>query len=215
MYDNKSTGYEVYPRYPIETLVDGVGDCEDYSILTAALLTEMGYDVVVILPPEHAAIGLKSSGTLTGKSYRYGENQYYYVETTYAGWRIGELPSEFRNVIPEIQPVNPNPIITVELKPSYKWHDSGRVVYDIEYTITNRSPTDATNVSFYMYMKAEPFEDGWSWGNYELDIETLHGGQTISSNTTLEAGRGKTCLFFRLYGDNVIPIEMSSHTIYV
>ncbi len=42
-YDN---GYRAL--YPIETLVHRGGDCEDTSILTAALLRHMGYSVVLL-----------------------------------------------------------------------------------------------------------------------------------------------------------------------
>ncbi len=35
---DKFTGYDEYPKYPIETIVDGSGDCEDTSILLATLL---------------------------------------------------------------------------------------------------------------------------------------------------------------------------------
>jgi len=52
-----STGIEEYPRYPLETLVDQEGDCEDTSILLASILKEMGYEVVLIsFPGEHMAV---------------------------------------------------------------------------------------------------------------------------------------------------------------
>lgn len=34
--DSVTSGYDEYPRFPIETLVDGGGDCEDTAILFAA-----------------------------------------------------------------------------------------------------------------------------------------------------------------------------------
>jgi hypothetical protein len=36
--DDAFSGWDEYPKYPIETLVDGGGDCEDTSILLASLL---------------------------------------------------------------------------------------------------------------------------------------------------------------------------------
>jgi transglutaminase-like putative cysteine protease len=47
--DLVSTGYDEYPRYPIETLVDNGGDCEDTAILAAALIRHLGYDTVLII----------------------------------------------------------------------------------------------------------------------------------------------------------------------
>jgi len=38
-----------YPRYPAETLVDGVGDCEDSAILYASIVRTFGYNAGVLL----------------------------------------------------------------------------------------------------------------------------------------------------------------------
>jgi len=40
--DSVTSPFDEYPRYPVETLVDGGGDCEDTSILLASLLADMG-----------------------------------------------------------------------------------------------------------------------------------------------------------------------------
>ena len=59
--DNVTTSYDEYPRYPIETLVDNGGDCEDTSILMAAILNEMGYGTVLLSLPNHMAVGVLGS----------------------------------------------------------------------------------------------------------------------------------------------------------
>lgn len=46
-----------YPKYPIETLVEKRGDCEDRAILAAALLKRMGYEVALLVLPTHVAQG--------------------------------------------------------------------------------------------------------------------------------------------------------------
>ena len=38
-----------YPRYPVETLVDGMGDCEDSAILYASIVRAFGYSAGVLL----------------------------------------------------------------------------------------------------------------------------------------------------------------------
>ncbi|MFC2108687.1 PKD domain-containing protein [Candidatus Bipolaricaulota bacterium] len=38
-----------YPRYPVETLVEGVGDCEDSAILYASIVRTFGYNAGVLL----------------------------------------------------------------------------------------------------------------------------------------------------------------------
>ena len=52
--------YDEYPRYPVETLFEQSGDCEDTSILTTAILTEMGFDVALLLFEEfdHMGVGI-------------------------------------------------------------------------------------------------------------------------------------------------------------
>jgi len=102
--DHVSTGYDEYPRYPIETLVDGTGDCEDTAILTAALLKEMNYDVVLISPPNHMAVGITCSDC-SGTFYTYNDKKYYYLETTANNWRVGQLPEKYRNTKAKIYPI--------------------------------------------------------------------------------------------------------------
>ena len=50
--DNITAGVGEYPRYPIETLVDQTGDCEDTSALLISLLESLGYEAAMILIPE-------------------------------------------------------------------------------------------------------------------------------------------------------------------
>ncbi|WP_051688175.1 transglutaminase-like domain-containing protein [Desulfofalx alkaliphila] len=96
--DEETKGRAQYARYPIETLVDQVGDCEDTSILLAAILNEMDYGAVLILLPDdpvgHMAVGIKGEN-LPGAYYEYRGSRYYYVETTAPGWPIGEIPEEY------------------------------------------------------------------------------------------------------------------------
>jgi len=214
--DSETTGYEEYPRYPIETLADRGGDCEDSTILAAALLSETGYDVVLLEFSDHAAIGLASSGSLFGSSYLYNGSQYYYVETTTTGWRAGEVPKEYKNQQPDIYPITPAPSITVHLNPSYQNHDSTYVYYKVEYTIVNNSPTPARNVMFQVYTDAEPFEKDRAWDIHRTDIEMLQGGETVHFETVLKAVRKEnTRISCIVYGDNFFPVEAQSNVVYV
>ncbi len=96
--DSVTTGHDEYPRFPIETLVDDGGDCEDTSILFATLTLIMGYGTVYINPPNHYAVGVLGDD-LRGSYWTYPEGSnktYYYSETTGNGFMIGQLPDEFR-----------------------------------------------------------------------------------------------------------------------
>ena len=55
--DDVTTGYDEFRRYAIETLIDGGGDCEDTTILVAAILRGLGEKTVLIFTPGHIALG--------------------------------------------------------------------------------------------------------------------------------------------------------------
>ncbi len=95
--DSTSTGFDEYPRYPLETLFAREGDCEDTAILTATLIRELGYGTALIFFDDHCAVGLKGSETLPGSYYEVNGARYYYLETTAKGWDIGQLPEEYKD----------------------------------------------------------------------------------------------------------------------
>jgi hypothetical protein len=66
------------PKYPIETYIDGEGDCDDKSMLLAGLLAHEGYGVALFYfgPEQHMATGVACSGT------GYRNTGYAYLETT-------------------------------------------------------------------------------------------------------------------------------------
>jgi hypothetical protein len=109
--DKVTTGYDEYPRYPVETLVDYGGDCEDTAILAAALVNELGYGVVLLKfegtggNPGHMAIGIKGSDNIQGTYYSNEGYRYYYLETTGSGWRIGQVPDEYKGTQAYIYPI--------------------------------------------------------------------------------------------------------------
>jgi len=103
--DEETTPWNEYPRYPIETLFDRGGDCEDTSILAAALLREMGYDVALIFLPyeKHVAVGVAVS--TYGSYYEYNGKKYFYLETIGEGWELGQIPSCFQDTRAYVFPV--------------------------------------------------------------------------------------------------------------
>lgn len=102
--DRDSTGLDEYYKYPIETLVDGCGDCEDSAILTASIVREMGYGVVLLLFDNHMAVGIKGSDSMYGTYWTYGGEKYFYLETTAEGWDVGDIPSEYKNKMATVIP---------------------------------------------------------------------------------------------------------------
>lgn len=90
-----------YPRYSDETLVDGVGDCKDHSVLYVSLMESpaINVDMVLFLLTKtgvsvgHMAAGMSGTG-YTGTYVQYQGEKYYYCETTSPGWTIGTMPPE-------------------------------------------------------------------------------------------------------------------------
>ncbi|MFU8890891.1 MAG: hypothetical protein ACNA76_04420 [Anaerosomatales bacterium] len=66
------------PKFPVETVGDRDGDCDDKTLLAAALLAREGYDVSILLfsAEQHVSLGIRSDGTT------YGDSGYAIVETT-------------------------------------------------------------------------------------------------------------------------------------
>jgi hypothetical protein len=105
MTDNESTGYQSYPRFPIETLVDNVGDCKSHSVLFGSLMLALNYGTVYINPPNHLAIGILGND-LKGTYWTYNNETYYYCETTGVGFKIGDLPDEFSGQTAKVFPID-------------------------------------------------------------------------------------------------------------
>ena len=93
--DPENETYE-YPRYPLETLKEKRGDCEDKAILTAALLYSLGYNVSLIRLPQHMAVGVNLSEKIS--VYSYYVDHYYFLETTTLFNPLGKIPSEYQGL---------------------------------------------------------------------------------------------------------------------
>ena len=107
-FDDVTTGYDEFRRYAVETLIDGGGDCEDTTILVAAILRGLGEKTVLIFTSGHIALGV--SGNFTGASVTYNGTKYYYCETTGTGWTVGVLPTSSGITVTDIVPLTPSKI---------------------------------------------------------------------------------------------------------
>lgn len=78
---------DLSPKFPVETFAEAMGDCDDKTLLLAALLSREGYDVAVLMfePEEHVALGIRSA------DIGYRDTGYAFVETTVPGY-IGQVP---------------------------------------------------------------------------------------------------------------------------
>jgi transglutaminase-like putative cysteine protease len=90
-----------YPKYPLETLVEKKGDCEDQAILAAALLTALNYQVALLILPIHVALGVAGFEDKPGSRVIHPATgmRYLYAETTAPNWLPGEVPPQFRRYL--------------------------------------------------------------------------------------------------------------------
>ena len=98
--------YDEYPQYPIETLFEQGGDCEDTSILIVAILTEMGFDVALLLFEEfdHMGVGINFD-VRYGNSWIHGDGRrYWYLDTT-GGRSMGWCPEPYDVTSAYVYPV--------------------------------------------------------------------------------------------------------------
>jgi predicted transglutaminase-like cysteine proteinase len=116
--DPENDSYE-YPRYPLETLHDKQGDCEDKAILTAALLQSLGYNVSLLRLPHHMAVGVHLNQTIP--PYSYYIDQYYFLETTTLHMTVGKVPPEYEGLTNiSVYPLTPRPLLV------HRWKDATR-----------------------------------------------------------------------------------------
>lgn len=91
--DSEYKGQEEYWKFPVETLFENGGDCEDTSILYSSIVRALGYDTALLLFSGHMAAAVSYDGQPTGYSEFVGDDgkSYLFCETTYPGWEIGQI----------------------------------------------------------------------------------------------------------------------------
>ena len=168
--DSVSTEYDEYPRYPIETLVDNGGDCEDTSILTASLLHGLGYEVSLIeFPGKHCAVGVSAVDGVQGTYFEDGEDKYFYLETTNTGWGVGQMGEELKGIKAYVYNMTPTPIITHDWKGTIESD-----IAELEITVKNLGSQSAEDV--YIVASFDAGEDRlWNAEESEMfDLPTNH-----------------------------------------
>lgn len=83
---------------PLEVLQKRKGDCDSKSVLGAILLNKIGYRYGIYLSAHysHAMMGINIPSI--GEYKTYEMEDFYFVEMTAPGWRIGDLPPDFSDI---------------------------------------------------------------------------------------------------------------------
>ena len=218
-FDNVSTPYDNYPRFPSETIYDDGGDCEDTAILMAAILKKMGYDVVLLDLPRHLAIGVfcnPSDFNYTVASYPYNGRDYCYLETTGEGYSIGELPADMGyssttevTVIP-LRDAQPD----IYIRSDYRYashHDSHYTYIDVTgMHIDNYGSVVAKNAKIHVAL--ETTEEGEVWDQYTDTLGDIQvRGYYNYEVTNLHIPNGEPFrVSITVYGDNFKSVESKS-----
>jgi hypothetical protein len=97
IYDSDTSG----AKYPIETMIEGGGDCEDSAIFFISLAMALDYELVICYSPGHAFAAVKMENP---PAFNYGrtdwydpyflyiDGDYYYTCECTGYWGIGHLP---------------------------------------------------------------------------------------------------------------------------
>ena len=207
--DLVTTGYDEYPRYPIETLIDDGGDCEDTAILMAALIDKLGYSTVLIVfpgtseSPGHCAVGVKAGEGIHGSYYTYKGDNYYYLETTGSGWKLGDMPKDYNGIAANIYPLIPVPVLTHD----WTTKADGTNV-ELKVIVNNLGSAVAKNV--YVYAG---FDAGNSkcWNHKESDLFDLdvNGSVVVTLYLTPPLGEHTRWLVQIDYGDYAVDQSYS------
>jgi hypothetical protein len=175
--DSVTSPYDEYPRYPIETLFDKGGDCEDTSILLASLLHSMDYGVVLIELSHHCAVGILGGENIYGSYWEYEGRKYFYIETTNTGWGIGDLPDVYEKASAFIYPMVPIPVI------SHEWTLESKVFWD-ELTVAVNNLGTATARGVYV-LAGYDAGNNQIWNSVQSDTHDLEAGMRLTTTLVL------------------------------
>ncbi|MEM2106031.1 MAG: Ig-like domain-containing protein [Candidatus Bathyarchaeia archaeon] len=106
-------------KYPIETIVENIGDCDVFSYMAASIMIAGGLNVVLLYYEDYSHMNVGVSLSHVPRDTRgavhyvtFNGTKYYIAECTggylFDGWRVGECPSE---LIPALNNVQ---VITLE-----------------------------------------------------------------------------------------------------
>lgn len=201
-YDIDTKGRDEYLRYPIETLVDGCGDCEDKVMLLAALLYEMDIDIVLLSMPQHLALGVRCNALESDGYYLWEDKHYYYAETTLANWKIGQVPKSYSSEVTEVIPIVATPHLLckdIHLNMPQTYGNYERSMFRISFDLLNQGPKRAAGLWVKVRIvekdgkKAILSEESFFLDDLEegeMREETLSFRGIVNSNSAIEIELG-------------------------
>lgn len=205
--DYESTGQEEYPRYPVETLTDKTGDCEDTVILAAAILNELGYDPILVLVPQHMVLGIRDTGNYSGQFYEYNGEKYYYVETTSFGHQVGVVPESVDPTLIEIYPLVQIPKMSASVSSVKENSDADYSYYSVYCRFLNDGPGIGKNIS--MTIHGGTAVENSSGLNQTVYIGNISEDGKKSVHLTIRVPNNSGSVYFIVTGDNFESFTVS------
>ena len=95
-YERPGGVLDLFP--PLGTIAYRFGDCDSKAMLLYVILERMGVDCAMLWSYnyKHAMLGIRVNGR--GNFLTTNGKKYYFLETTYPNWDMGEIPPEFNNI---------------------------------------------------------------------------------------------------------------------
>ena len=205
--DTKST--DEYVRYPIETLVDGCGDCEDKVALLTALLYEMEVDFILLVLTEHMAIGVHCDEVEAERYLLFHDKRYYYLETSMPNWQIGQIPEDYYDARMEVVPVDDTPSLLMkgvrfESKPASVF---AKADCELEVDLHNLGPGRVTELMLHVRVVEEGTTNHLLAEEHYL-LSTLQEGELRTEKILLKSLIKENCaLEVELTGAEVEPLS--------
>ncbi|MEI7690527.1 MAG: transglutaminase-like domain-containing protein [bacterium] len=143
-----------HPRYPYETLYEGIGICSDKTLLTVAILRELGYGTAVFMyeSDQHMAPAVQCP-----TEYSNYNSGYCIAETTAIGHKIGIVPeldqkslqAVSRAEVPTFENQIKNPLAPKILStPKIYSKTSGNIYQGVIQTVANEK--EIAEISVYL-----------------------------------------------------------------
>lgn len=189
----KNDGTYEYPRYPIETLVEKGGDCEDTAILLEAILKALGFDCVLVSPTKHMGVGIALKYEISGTAFQHRNKFYYYIETTSAGWGIGDYPDHLSSDVTIYDPGDVSGgLLLSEYNYTFKNYDGDIVVSEPIAQETNSEPEqEVTSQTDAIYGLSEDFNfEPTPENSYTIDVDqvVIDGEKETVTTKKVESG---------------------------
>lgn len=207
-FDTDSKGEDEYVRYPIETLVDGCGDCEDKVSLLAALLYEMDVDFILLMLPDHMAVGVHCNGVLSDRYLLFRGKKYYYIETTMPEWRIGQIPEDYESAEIEVVPVDDAPTLLVKgLRfESHPCRSFEKADCDLEVEIHNLGPGKVKDIVLHVRVIEKGMTNRLLAEEYFSLSDLQEGEHRTEKVSVVSLIRENSVLEMELTGTGITPL---------